>query len=91
MKAPWIDKSGLAKAVSIFATGFAISFGLCGVNFLFFLTAGDRAGIVPTYTGLAELAGMAICAIGLLIVGLIALVQAVSRRFSNPPNSPEDH
>jgi hypothetical protein len=90
MKMPWIDKTGLAKATSIFATGLVVSFGLCGVNFIFFLTAGDRAGIVPTYAGIIELVGLALCLIGLLTVGLIGIAQAIYRRFAGAPNLTKD-
>jgi hypothetical protein len=34
MKAPWTNKTGLAKLLAIFATLLGVSFGLCGVNFI---------------------------------------------------------
>lgn len=34
VKAPWRDKTGLAKWVAIFATTLGIATGLCGLNFI---------------------------------------------------------
>lgn len=77
-------KTNLAKAATIFAVGFVVSLGLCGVNFLTFTIGfggGNRLPRAFVFTGFLELGGMTICAIGLLVVGLVALVKAVSRSF----------
>ena len=34
MKAPWQDKTGLAKWVAIFSTSLGVATGLCGLNFV---------------------------------------------------------
>jgi len=87
-------KSILAKLATTFAIGFVVSLGLCGVNFLLLAGGGavGRSGGATVLIVLAylEVAGMVICAIGLLVVGLIAAAQATHKSFSNTPNSSEE-
>jgi len=86
-------KTSLAKLATSFAIGFVVSLGLCGVNFLTFtigLGGGAKLPVAFVITGYVELAGMAICAVGLLIVCLVALVQAIYRRLSPTQDSPKD-
>jgi hypothetical protein len=92
MKMPWTGKSGLAKAVAFFATLLAVSIGLCGVNYVAWTVAmsvGARPdtshwvrqlGGTAMITGMIELVGMAVGAVGLVVVGLVALVIRTIRK-----------
>jgi hypothetical protein len=91
MKMPWAGKSGLAQAAAIFATLTLVSLGLCGANFVAvigFVPMGGGAapqgwrnalGGVLTVTGVIELIGMAVGIVGLVGVGIAALVKALLR------------
>lgn len=84
MSLPRYGKTGLARLATIFATGFGISLGLCGVNFVAVtsgLSGRPQLSNLLFITAWIELAGMAICAFGLLAVGIIALVDSVRRNF----------
>jgi hypothetical protein len=67
------EKSGLAKAATILATGFGISFGLCGLNVVAVFSSRTGGAGFLGITAYIELAGMIICAAGLVIVGIIAI------------------
>ena len=77
-------KSGLAKAATILVTMFLVSLGLCGLNFLALVGGGvmGNGSSVLITTAYLELAGMVVGAAGLLIVGVIAIVQGVIDQFS---------
>lgn len=77
-------KSGLAKAAAVLAIVFLVSLGLCGVNFLALSSGGAMNGAEGFLfvTAYLELFGMAVGAVGLVIVGIIAIVKAVMDRFS---------
>jgi hypothetical protein len=91
MKMPWMEKTGLAKGATIFATLLLVSLGLCGFNFVAvigFVPMGGGAspqswrqtlGVMLTITGMIEFVGMAIGIAGLLSVGIAALFNAVRR------------
>ena len=91
MKMPWSNKTGLAKIATIFALLLTVSIGLCGANLALFSRYGAVSGGAPApprsaggsmvlmATGFAELFGMGVGAVGLVIVGLVAAVKAVVR------------
>ena len=91
--APWTNKTGLAKATAILATIALVSIGLCGANFVAVITFGSLSGgsegfqwvsEVLAFAGFAELAGILIGIVGLLIVVVIALIGAIVRLRSGP-------
>ena len=90
MRFSWQNRTGLAKAAAIFASTLTISLGLCGANFFAFARWGNyetnRAPWWPStflvYTGLAELLGILVGGMGLLIVAFLALAERVQARFS---------
>jgi len=78
MKMPWQGTTGLAKAVAILAVGLGISIGLCGLNFIAVTTLkGDNSVLIVT--AYLELAGMIICAAGLMIVAIIAVSRMIAK------------
>jgi len=79
MKMPWTEKSGLEKAVAIFATITVVSLGLCGVNFALFFTVGARSGLDNPFfvTGYLELFGIIIGIGGLIVVAILALFKSI--------------
>jgi hypothetical protein len=104
MKRRWEGKTGLPKLTAIFATVLMISLGLCGANFvavILFVPIGggtpppptwrDWPQYVLTFTGYAELLGMAVGLLGLLFVGLAAIWQAIhGSLFSNADETKDD-
>jgi hypothetical protein len=91
MKMPWTDKTGLLKAAVMFAMLLLVSLGLCGVNFVavirFVPMSGgasphswrDTLSSVLGVTGVLELVGMAIGAVGLISVGIAAAAKTARR------------
>jgi hypothetical protein len=92
MKMPWEDRTGLAKAAAVLATGFGISLGLCGLNlagYAAFSHGGDSVFLIPGYL---ELAGMIVCAAGLLFVLLLFLLKLLFKPLRRPGQpGKEDH
>jgi hypothetical protein len=83
MKMPWTNRQGPAKLIAVCATVLLVAGGLCGVQIGVFLSAGRLAGnhaninnitdaLIPVFifTGLAELAAVLLCLIG-LVIGVI--------------------
>jgi hypothetical protein len=84
MKMPWAAKTGLAKAVAVFATLTLVSLGLCGANFGFmFLFKGADTHLQSALSGVfvitafLEAAGIVIGISGLFVMGLVAVVMAL--------------
>jgi hypothetical protein len=98
MKMPWANKTGLAKAATLFATLLLVSLGLCGVNFAAVIAFVGVAGGPPppgtptwpttllTTTGAVELIGVALGACGLVITGIWLMG---SYRIRKPKKSKE--
>jgi hypothetical protein len=87
MKAPWRNLTGLSKAMAILATIACIAFGLCSAN-LIFLSDGDGHGAIRGFFNSAgAVAGSVVmlCLVGMLIVGVIAIIEAIMRS-RRPPN-----
>jgi len=77
---------GLAKAAAIFAVTFGISVGLCGATALLSsVFRGSDKVLVPL--GILELLGMACGAVGLVVVGIFALIASVRAQFSKDEDS----
>jgi len=87
MKAPWTDKTGLAKLVAILATTLLIALGLCGVNYATFLVSSSKLGPQMTIgllvTGYIELAAIILSIAGLVLTGLVWLIKAISNAVHN--------
>lgn len=81
MKMPWTGKSGMARAAAVLATVLGVSLGLCGANIAIATHASNPA--IPYLLGTAyvETAGIFVGAVGLVILGLIAIAKAVSNHF----------
>lgn len=77
MRAPWTNKTGLAKATAILATVLGISLGLCGVNYIAFVshydTLGNAAFQILVWAAWCETAAIVVSAAGLIVVGAMAL------------------
>jgi hypothetical protein len=87
MKPPWEDKTGLARSVAILSTVLLVSTGLCGLNALAYATGGGRhPGLTALFifTGMAELVGMLVGLLGLLVVVFIWLGREIGWRRSPP-------
>jgi len=94
MKMPWHDQTGLAKAAALLATIFGIGIGLCGANFVAVIAfvpmggpsgpTGFRAWVSGTLaiTAYLELAAMVLSALGLGVVGLVAVVRSIKNHFT---------
>jgi hypothetical protein len=80
---PWTNREGPAKLIAVCATVLLVAGGLCGVQYGVFLSVASLAGnhaninnimnsVVPVFifTGLAELAAVLLCLIG-LVIGVI--------------------
>jgi hypothetical protein len=91
---PWHDRTGLAKAAALLASIFGVAIGLCGANFLAVIAlvpiggssgpTGFRAWVSGTLgiTAWLELAAMALSALGLVVIGLIAIIRAIKAHFT---------
>lgn len=97
MKLPWHGKSGLAKATALLATLLLVSIGLCGANFvgvILFVPIGGGNPPPPTWrdwpayvlapAAYIELAGIAVGIVGLIVVAVIAIFRAITRRSDAP-------
>ena len=94
MKVPWHDQTGLAKVAALLATIFGIGIGLCGANFvavIAFVPMGGPSG--PTgfrawvsgalaITAYLELAAIVLSALGLVIIGLVAIARGIKNYFT---------
>lgn len=95
MKTPWRNRTGLAKAAALLATILVIAIGLCGANFFLVISNGEIFGPPATtgpkawlanvlgITAYIELIVMAICALGLILIALIAASRAIRSRFTH--------
>jgi hypothetical protein len=95
MKMPWHDQTGLAKAAALLATIFVIGIGLCGANFVAVIALvpmggpsgpmGFRAWVSGTLsiTAYLELAAIVLSALGLVVVGLIAIARGIKDHFTH--------
>jgi hypothetical protein len=77
-------KSGLARAAAVLATGFGISFGLCGLNAIAITSIPGRGAGFLLVTAYLELAGMIICAAGLIVVAVVAIFRFFASRSGAP-------
>jgi hypothetical protein len=68
----------LAKLATIFAVVFGISFGLCTVSAIGSANGGRGVGDVLRFFAVAAVVIEAICLLGLLIVGLIAIIRSIN-------------
>ena len=84
MKMPWEDRTGLAKAAAVLATGLVISLGLCGLNLAAFAAFSRGLDSPLVVTGYLELGGMAVCAAGLLFVLLLFLLKLLFKPLRRP-------
>jgi len=77
MRAPWTNKTGLAKAATIFACIFGISTGLCGVTGIAGMASYNHESTMAVMgaIGMVELAAMAMSLAGLIAVAMIWLVR----------------
>jgi len=78
---PWTNRTGLAKATTVLATVLLVSVGLCGVNFVAMSGGIDLNGLSGLLIVSAYLEALAIVvsAAGLLIVGIITIVRALTK------------
>jgi hypothetical protein len=79
MKAPWHDRTGLAKLLAIFLTGSRGGLGLCGVTFVGFAlwpSAGAEDAMVVAFV---EAGIVALSFTGLVIVSVILVVRDIVR------------
>ena len=94
MRAPWIGKTGLAKATAILGTVLLVSLGLCGGSFAVgtSLYAGrwdlghtlNSAIVQVLFWGAwPEAAGIVVGTAGLMVVAVIAVSRALRRGNSN--------
>lgn len=74
-----------ARFATIFAVIFGGAFGLCAVSSTIGIDFSEQAA---TFLILATLIVEAICALGLIVIGSIAIIRAVRRRFQNSGESP---
>jgi hypothetical protein len=83
MKLPWTNKTGLARATAVLATTLLVSLGLCGANYAAAWKMNSVSGALPFLLTAAyiETAGIIASALGLLIVGLFAIVKALRNHF----------
>jgi len=75
---PWRDKTGLAKVATILAVGFGISVGLCGVNAVAWVATNtplEGASYFLQKAAVVELFAITAFLVGLVVVGLLAIVQ----------------
>jgi hypothetical protein len=98
VKMPWAGKTGLAKAAVILSVTLLLSLGLCGVNLAAFSRYGQIGGgarppgtsLWPTnllvLAGLAELGGILIGSVGLVLIGLIALAKVIFSKREGESN-----
>ena len=92
MNAAGKDRTGLSRAVTILCAVFLVASGLCGVNFFSVLLFADdfimedpsyKPKLVTrilTFTGISELAVMAISLGVLIVLSMIALVRSLQKR-----------
>jgi len=102
MKMPWSGKTGLAQATAIFAVMFIVSVGLCGANMALFSRFATVSGGTPPpgrpvwasmtliVTAFIELIGMAVGALGLIVVAIAALISWITRKIATMKHNAED-
>jgi len=94
----WKDASGLAKAATIFAVLGTLSFGICGIGWVFPKTT-DGYGIWGV--GILAAIGLVVSVLGLLVVSILGIAKflidtvsggADSIRLFDPkdPDNPQD-
>ena len=74
------ESISLAKLATIFAVVFCIAFGLCGVTAVTY--GPDSRGVRPYVMG-ASLVVEAVFLLGLLVVGILAIVRRFGIKFSD--------
>ncbi len=92
MQNPYRKLTGFKKALAIFITVLIVSLGLCGINFGLFTQTRDifarapaqnsvfaRATGILVFSGLAELAGIAIGLLGVIVSLLLMAYEAITR------------
>ena len=86
MKAPWANKTGLAKLISIFSTAFLVTLGLCGVNFVAVVSnpndgsnLGEILGKLLWITARLEIFLLIVCFLALLILSIVGAFQRFRR------------
>ena len=70
---PWSGQEGPAKFIVICAAVFLVSGGLCGLQWVFVASTGAMDAELILTTGVLELLGMLVAALGIL-AGIVALV-----------------
>lgn len=77
MRAPWANKTGLAKVATILACIFGISTGLCGVTGVVGKASFGHDSVVSVMTaiGMVELAAMILSFAGLIVVVILWLIR----------------
>jgi hypothetical protein len=80
MKAPWHDRTGLAKLLAIFLTALGVGLGLCGVTFVAFgLWPSAGAEDAMVVVAFVEAGIVALSFAGLVIVSVILVVRDIVR------------
>ena len=97
MKAPWRDKTGLAKWVAIFSTSLGIATGLCGLNFASFMLVGatgsgraqplfghasENIGIILIMAGYVEVLVIGISLVALFALAVVMVVRQLMAKGS---------
>ncbi len=97
MKAPWRDKTGLAKWVAIFSTSLGIATGLCGLNFASFMLVGatgsgqaqplfghasENIGIILIMAGYVEVLVIVISSVALFVLTVVMIVRQLMGKRS---------
>ena len=79
MKTPWTRLTGLHRAAAILASILGISLGLCGVNAVVLsgVHGTGPSGTIFVVTAFMETALILVSAVGLVIVLLLFILQAV--------------
>lgn len=86
MKTPWANQTGIAKLISIFATVFLITLGLCGINVVAAISNPYHSGSAGvTYSKFLAFAGglesgvLLLSFLALLILAIATLIQRLRR------------
>ena len=87
MKLPWQTLTGLSKMAAIFATILVIAIGFCGLNLIVTSRGHDYPSPLVMLTGILESLAIIGSALGLIIIGLIAIIHSI---FPATPNSKDD-
>jgi membrane protein implicated in regulation of membrane protease activity len=83
-----VDRIPFAKIITVLATVFGISLGLCGVTFVLSLGGGRGSGFLISF-GILEMVALGVSMAGLLLTLLVFVTLSIFGSFSEKVSQPQ--